>query len=49
MGPGVITIVFPGLGTAGDRDYPASLLAAIDRKGSALFKAPQGSTRLDAA
>jgi hypothetical protein len=49
MGPGVITIVFPGSGAAADRDDQATLLAAIGQKGSALFKALQGNARLDAA
>ena len=49
MGPGVITIVFPGSGAATDRVNQASLLAAIDQKGSTLLKALQGNARLDAA
>jgi Fungal chitosanase of glycosyl hydrolase group 75 len=39
MGPRVLTIVFPGSGDRIDRTDQRSVLAAVDRKGQALFDA----------
>jgi Fungal chitosanase of glycosyl hydrolase group 75 len=41
MGPGVITIVFPGSGSSADRTDQATLIAAINRKGPLLLAALQ--------
>jgi hypothetical protein len=38
MGPGVITIVFPGSGTPADRENEGSLLAAITSRAPSLFQ-----------
>jgi Fungal chitosanase of glycosyl hydrolase group 75 len=38
MGPGVITIVFPGSGEAADRENEDALLAALNSRGASLFE-----------
>ncbi|MGH7064283.1 MAG: glycoside hydrolase family 75 protein [Stellaceae bacterium] len=42
MGPGVITIVFPGSGTRADLENEATLLAAIAARGPSLFQSLGG-------
>ncbi len=43
MGPGVITVVFPGSGAAADRANQDTLVAAINKKGPALLAALQAA------
>jgi len=42
---GVVTLVFPGSGAIKDRRDEQTLLAAIDKKGRALFAAAGGKLR----
>lgn len=42
MGPGIITIVFPGSATPADRENEAALLAAIASRGPSLFQSLGG-------
>jgi hypothetical protein len=49
MGPGVITIVFPGSGAAADRTSQATLLTMINQKGPALLGALKAAPVANAA